>query len=197
MNVRFVAALCSAVTAGLLAGCSTTESPTATPAGTAAVPTSDSAQAAPQSAAGRCHTADLRIAVDTTGQTPKPGQQATVFLTMENTSKQACTLYGYPGVHLTNTNKQLDVADWDLPRATYKDPVEKKIAPGESASTAINCILADEKSNQSTLFVPRDIQITPPDETTSATVRWPYAGLSYDGGATHPGTYVFPVGVTP
>jgi hypothetical protein len=36
--------------------------------------------------------------------------------------------------------------------------------------------------------------VTPPNETTSVSLAWPWSPVLLQDGATHPGTYVGPIG---
>ncbi|MEV5597215.1 DUF4232 domain-containing protein, partial [Streptomyces sp. NPDC052496] len=36
--------------------------------------------------------------------------------------------------------------------------------------------------------------VTPPNETTALTLTWPWGPLTHQDGATHPATFVHPIG---
>ncbi|KOG65853.1 flagellar motor protein MotB, partial [Streptomyces griseoflavus] len=38
------------------------------------------------------------------------------------------------------------------------------------------------------------VAVTPPNETTALTLKWPWGPLIHQDGATHPATFVNPIG---
>ncbi|WP_406137475.1 DUF4232 domain-containing protein [Streptomyces sp. NBC_01089] len=152
--------------------------------------------AASSSESSRCHTIDLGYdwggphggAPDMKDATDQ--QVASIKLT--NRGDSTCTLHGFPGVQLVSKTGET----WDLRRSS-DTPSTMTLHPGESTAS-INIMLlaipADSKDTKP--FVPSKVLITPPNETTHVTLDWPYGGAILDqSGATHPGTFVSPVGV--
>jgi hypothetical protein len=146
--------------------------PAASPAGAAAGPS-------------RCRTAGLAVTLGAP-QGPAGGQQ-TMSVTFTNTSAAACSLYGFPGVNLVAGRIQ-----WALERQS-RIPRHVVLAPGGHARSTLT--LLRWTAGDGTSFAPTQVYVTPPDETTYAAVAWP-AGvvLIRQDEATHPGTFIGPVG---
>ncbi|MEU7185465.1 DUF4232 domain-containing protein, partial [Streptomyces sp. NPDC045470] len=66
------------------------------------------------------------------------------------------------------------------------------LAPGESTDFTLNLGTAQENAEDS--WLPRTVTVTPPDETTSLTLKWPWGPLVDQRSATHPATFVNPIG---
>ncbi|NDZ79911.1 DUF4232 domain-containing protein [Streptomyces sp. SID10853] len=151
---------------------------------------------APSSESSRCHTIDLGYdwggphggAPDMKDSTDQ--QVASIKLT--NRGDSTCTLHGFPGVRLVSKTGEA----WDLRRSS-DTPSTMTLHPGEStASISIMLLAIPADSKDTKPFVPSKVLITPPNETTHVTLDWPYGGAILDqSGATHPGTFVSPVGV--
>ncbi|MEV0846362.1 DUF4232 domain-containing protein [Streptomyces sp. NPDC049954] len=147
------------------------------------------------STTSRCHTNELgytwggphggRPDMNTTYQ-----QQVTIRLT--NKSTHTCTLRGYPGVQLVSTTGET----WDLLRSSDM-PSTLTLKPGDDTAMVSMSILPAQKNDPDVKpFVPAQILLTPPNETTHATLAWPYGGAILDqSGASRPGTFVNPVGI--
>lgn len=161
----------------------------------ASVPGSAPAPAS-ASESSRCHTIDLGYdwggphggAPDMKDATDQ--QVASIKLT--NRGDSTCTLRGFPGVQLVSKTGET----WDLRRSS-DTPSTMTLHPGEStASISIMLLAIPADSKDTKPFVPSKVLITPPNETTHVTLDWPYGGAILDqSGATHPGTFVSPVGV--
>ncbi|HEX5291800.1 MAG TPA: DUF4232 domain-containing protein [Streptosporangiaceae bacterium] len=154
---------------------------TATPAGAAVT-----APAATPAAGGRCHTAGLSVTLG--APQGQPGTQRTVSVVFTNTSGASCTMYGYPGVNLVQATSD----QWSLVRQSA--PVRTvALAPGASAHATLT-FYQWSASVPNVKFAPARLLVTPPDETSSATVGWlPGIIVVRQDGATHPLTYIGPV----
>ncbi|QHC27521.1 DUF4232 domain-containing protein [Streptomyces sp. HF10] len=158
----------------------------------AAVPAS-AAPAAPT----RCHTADLKAGFATGGDAkPDMGQtkkQTQAFIWFTNKSNHACTLTGFAGVDMVGAQKT--DGTWSLVRSAKKPP-KMTLQQGSTVDFSITLLPVAKSTAQKEKFVPAKFLVTPPDETTHFTLDWPFGGqiLKQDG-ATHPGTYINPVGL--
>ncbi|MEU3031584.1 DUF4232 domain-containing protein [Streptomyces incarnatus] len=158
----------------------------------AAVPAS-AAPAAPT----RCHTADLKAGFATGGDaTPDMGQtekQTQAYIWFTNKSNHACTLTGFAGVDMVGAQKT--DGTWSLMRSAKKPP-RMTLQQGSTVDFSITLLPVAKSTAQKEKFVPAKFLVTPPDETTHFTLDWPFGGqiLKQDG-ATHPGTYINPVGL--
>jgi Protein of unknown function (DUF4232) len=153
-------------------------------AASATAPASGSAGVA---AAGppRCHTASLAVTLGAP-QGPAGGQQ-TMTLTFTNTSAAACSMYGFPGVNLVAGGIQ-----WALERQS-QPPRQIVLPPGGHSGSTLT--LLRWETGDGTSFAPTKAYVTPPDETTYATLAWPSGVvLIRQDEATHPGTFIGPVG---
>ncbi|MEU6479245.1 DUF4232 domain-containing protein [Streptomyces sp. NPDC047017] len=160
----------------------------------AAVP----ATAAPAKAGPtRCHTADLKAGF-ATGEDAKPEMEQTkkqtqAYIWFTNQSKRTCSLSGFAGVDLVGAQKT--DGTWSLARSSKK-PEKMVLEPGSTVDFSITLLPVARSTPQKEKFVPATFLVTPPDETTHYTLKWPFGGqiLKQDG-ATHPGTYLNPVGL--
>ncbi|MBO3675314.1 DUF4232 domain-containing protein [Streptomyces sp. NEAU-YJ-81] len=144
-----------------------------------------------QSGVQRCHTSGLKAAFATGGDaTPDPnaGGSTTTSIVLTNTSGSTCKIGGFPGVDL---NTEHGSADWSLQRSSAKYS-SITLNPGDSTDFTINLALAGENDENS--WTPAFAVITPPNETSSLTLDWPWGGLVDQRGATHPATFVNPIG---
>jgi hypothetical protein len=144
------------------------------------------APAATPAAGGRCHTAGLSVTLG--APQGQPGTQRTVSVVFTNTFGASCTMYGYPGVNLVQATSD----QWSLVRQSA--PVRTvALAPGASAHATLT-FYQWSASVPNVKFVPARLLVTPPDETSSATVGWlPGIIVVRQDGATHPLTYIGPV----
>ncbi|MDX3747406.1 DUF4232 domain-containing protein [Streptomyces sp. AK08-02] len=178
MNTKLAAVALAAVVAGGYA--------------VTAVPASAATKAAPT----RCHTADLKAGFATGGDAaPEMGQateQTQAFIWFTNKSSRTCTLSGFPGVDMVGA--QSTDGTWSLARSAKK-PVKITLEKGDTVDFSINLLPVAGSTPKTEKFVPKTFLVTPPNETTHFTLTWPFGGqiLKQDG-ATHPGTYVNPIG---
>ncbi|MFI1069607.1 DUF4232 domain-containing protein [Streptomyces puniciscabiei] len=166
-------------------------------AGTAAAAVPASAAPAKAAAPARCHTADLKAGF-ATGDDAKPemGQakkQTQAYIWFTNRSKHTCTLSGFAGVDMIGAQKT--DGTWSLARSSKK-PEKITLGQGDTVDFSITLLPVAKSTSQKEKFVPAKFLVTPPNETTHFTLKWPFGGqiLKQDG-ATHPGTYVNPVGM--
>lgn len=165
-------------------------------AGTAAAAVPASAASA-KAAPARCHTADLKAGF-ATGDDAKPemGQtrkQTEAYVWFTNRSNHTCTLSGFAGVDMVGAQKT--DGTWSLARSAKK-PEKIALGKGETVDFSITLLPVAGSTPQKEKFVPAKFLVTPPNETTHFTLKWPFGGqiLKQDG-ATRPGTYVNPIGM--
>ncbi|MEU9452725.1 DUF4232 domain-containing protein [Streptomyces sp. NPDC048277] len=116
---------------------------------------------------------------------PSAGQQQSVAIALTNKSGHTCTMYGFPGVDLVNSGTQ-----WSLQR-TNATPQRVTLANGAAAHFVITYLKSDDAG---TAFRPSTVVITAPNQRTSYDIPWQGGPIVLQDGATHPGTYVGPVG---
>ncbi|MER7837356.1 DUF4232 domain-containing protein [Streptomyces sp. NPDC096040] len=114
------------------------------------------------------------------------GDQRHAVVALTNKSGHTCTIYGFPGVDLVNSGQQ-----WSLQR-TDAGPKRVTLASGASANFTITYLAA--KQGDSTAFTPTTVVITAPNQRTSYDLPWHGGAVVLQDGATHPGTFVGPVG---
>ncbi|MYR64333.1 DUF4232 domain-containing protein, partial [Streptomyces sp. SID625] len=160
----------------------------------AAVP----ASAAPAAARPtRCHTADLEAGFatgeDATPEMKQTDKQTQAHIWFTNRSKRACTLSGFAGVDMVGAQKT--DGTWSLVRSSAK-PVKTTLERGDTVDFSITLLPVAASTPRKEKFVPATFLVTPPDETRHFTLKWPFGGqiLKQDG-ATHPATYLNPVGL--
>lgn len=144
----------------------------------------------------RCHTDELRYTWGGPhGGAPDMDDQddpqiASVRLT--NNGERTCNLHGFPGVRLISESGET----WDL-RRSGDQPSTLTLKPGEdTAMVSMNLVAVPKDIKDTKPFIPSKVLITPPNETTHVTLKWPYGGAILDqSGATRPGTFVNPIGV--
>ncbi|MDX3067484.1 DUF4232 domain-containing protein [Streptomyces sp. ND04-05B] len=164
-------------------------------AGTAAtaLPASAAAEAAPT----RCHTADLKAGFATGGDAaPEMGQsekQTQAYIWFTNQSERTCTLSGFAGVDMVGA--QTTDGTWSLVRSS-RTPSKLTLEPGGTVDFSITLLPVAASTPKAEKFVPAKFVVTPPNETKSFTLKWPFGGqiLKQDG-ATHPGTFLDPIGL--
>jgi hypothetical protein len=142
-------------------------------------------------ASERCHTSGLKAAFATGGDAapdPNASGSTTTSVLLTNKGSRACVLGGFPGVDLKTEN---DGETWSLQRSSAKHG-SIKLAPGETTEFTINLVLAEEGADD--FWMPAYAVITPPNETTSLRLDWPWGAPVDQRGATHPGTFVNPIG---
>ncbi|MDJ1135832.1 DUF4232 domain-containing protein [Streptomyces iconiensis] len=144
----------------------------------------------------RCHTGELTAGWGSEGG-GRPDmdsvEQQTVTMSLKNSSKRTCTLHGFPGVSMENT---LDAKHpMDLRRSASK-PVTVTLKPGTHTSFTMRILPVPKGQTGVKKVAPGRVLVTPPDEKAHFTLKWPYGGAIQDqSGATHPGTFVNPIGV--
>ncbi|MFH9420115.1 DUF4232 domain-containing protein [Streptomyces sp. NPDC017529] len=139
----------------------------------------------------RCHTSDLKAAF-ATGEdaTPDPnaGGSTTTSIVLTNKSGRTCKIGGFAGVDL---KPDAGGPVWSLARSSAQHG-SITLGPGDSTDFTLN--LGTAKENDEGSWKPATVAVTPPNETTSLTLNWPWGPLVDQRGATHPATYVNPIG---
>jgi hypothetical protein len=115
-------------------------------------------------------------------------EQMKLPLTMTNSGAAACLLRGYPGARLQGQDSQA----WDLMRSgdEVKDVKDVQLAPG-GTTTAYLTYLPEKGDNRWDVVT---LVVTPPNTDDSQTFRWPGGSVLRQDAATHPATYIGPVG---
>ncbi|MFC0601807.1 DUF4232 domain-containing protein [Streptomyces palmae] len=142
----------------------------------------------------RCHTDNLEAAF-ATGEDALPvpnengggGTTASIVLTNKGTS--SCRIGGFPGVDLTSINGG---ERWSLTRSSQKWS-SMELEAGQSTSFDLNLLLTEEDEG---FYQPAWVEITPPNETKALKIEWPWEEYTLvdQRSATHPGTFVNPIG---
>ncbi|WP_344073760.1 DUF4232 domain-containing protein [Streptomyces crystallinus] len=135
---------------------------------------------------GRCRTAGLGFAIVPASRAKNPNLQYALTVTLTNKGATTCVLNGYPGVDLVGP------LTWSLVRQTAERPHRVTVRPGATTTFTIYYLPYTQGSGNE--FRPTRMVVTPPGETHSHTLRWPVGSILLQDGATHPGTYVSPVG---
>jgi Protein of unknown function (DUF4232) len=170
-------------------GAATTGTGTSTDSGAR---TGASGTAGGSASGNRCHTGDLGYSWATGGDAVPDGdstkqQQAHVML--KNTSGHTCSMHGFPGVDLVNSGQQ-----WSL-RRTSQSPTTLTLHPGDTTQFTVTFLPWNAEGNAaSNNFAPTTLVITPPNETTSYDIPWRWGHVLLQDGATHPGTFISPIG---
>ncbi|MFI9230812.1 DUF4232 domain-containing protein [Streptomyces rimosus] len=139
----------------------------------------------------RCHTSDLQAAF-ATGHDARPvpdasGETATSIV-LTNKNNRTCTIGGFPGVDL---RPDAGGPNWSLARSSAEHG-SITLGPGDSTDFTLNLAMA--KNNEEDSWKPQTVAVTPPNETTALTLKWPWGPLIHQDGATHPTTFVNPIG---
>ncbi len=141
---------------------------------------------------GRCHTDDIAFSWATGGDAlpdPHSTDQQSAFVMLKNRSAHTCVLHGFPGVDLVNSGMK-----WSLTRSSQK-PDSISLGPGDSTQFTVTYLPWSAEGNAaSNNFAATTLVITLPDETVSYDLPWRWGHVLLQDGATHPGTYVSPVG---
>ncbi|MDF9816944.1 DUF4232 domain-containing protein [Streptomyces sp. SPB162] len=141
----------------------------------------------------RCHTADLKAGFDAAGgaapdMTSTHQTRASVYFT--NISRHTCSLIGFPGVDIVG-DRATD-GTWSLTRSSAS-PTKILLKPSNTTSFSITLLPTTAPAAES--FQPAIVRITPPDEKTQFSLKWPWGGsITRQDAATHPGTFVNPMG---
>lgn len=146
---------------------------------------------APAPAGARCHTDQLTLTVTGPSVTPTQQYQASVVLT--NISAAPCTLRGFPGVELIGPASNGSTTYDPVRQVEAPSPV--LVGPGLNAVAALTAVPGPDLCDAGTAWVPYDLHVTPPDETTYLDAPWamPASVDNCQGGATHPGTFIGPL----
>ncbi|MGW5939917.1 DUF4232 domain-containing protein [Streptomyces celluloflavus] len=139
----------------------------------------------------RCHTSGLRAAF-AMGEdaTPDPNASGatTTSIVLTNKGSRTCVIGGFPGVDLKPDNGG---TSWSLRRSSAKHG-SITLRPGDSTDFTINLGLTENNAEGS--WKPASVTVTPPNETTSLTLAWPWGPLIDQQAATHTATFVNPIG---
>ncbi|MCZ1010130.1 DUF4232 domain-containing protein [Streptomyces lydicus] len=118
---------------------------------------------------------------------PDAGGATTTSIVLTNKGGSACKIGGFPGVDLKSENGG---ERWSLARSSKKFS-SITLQPGDSTDFTINVAMTKEETG---FYQPAFADVTPPNETTSLTVEWPWGTLVDQRSATHPATFVNPIG---
>ncbi|AGP59452.1 DUF4232 domain-containing protein [Streptomyces rapamycinicus] len=140
----------------------------------------------------RCRTENLEAAF-ATGEDALPDRggegTTTASIVLMNKGSYSCKLGGFPGVDLTSINGG---ERWSLARSSQKwSSVE--VEAGQSTEFTLNLAFTKEDEG---FYQPAWVEITPPNETKALKIEWPWETdtLVDQRSATHPGTFVNPIG---
>ncbi|PNG93870.1 DUF4232 domain-containing protein [Streptomyces malaysiensis] len=142
----------------------------------------------------RCHTENLEAAF-ATGEDALPVPEGdadgstTATIVLTNKGSYSCKLGGFPGVDLTSVNGG---QRWSLVRSSQKWS-SMEVEAGQSTEFTLNLAFTKEEEG---FYQPAWVEITPPNETEALKIEWPWEGdtLVDQRSATHPGTFVNPIG---
>ncbi|MFD7167114.1 DUF4232 domain-containing protein [Streptomyces violascens] len=134
-----------------------------------------------------CLTSQLAFAVAPGSGAQSQGSQGAVTITLTNKGAKSCAMKGYPGVDLVG-----GATKWSLTRGTAETPKTVTVRPNATTTFTIFYLPFSKGDGQE--FKPKSIVITPPNETHSHTLPWDFSSVLLQDGATHPGTYISPVG---
>ncbi|MFF2406982.1 DUF4232 domain-containing protein [Streptomyces sp. NPDC058092] len=152
-----------------------------------------SAPSAPVSGS-RCHTPELTagFGADGGGIPDMKANQTVAAVRLENVGSGTCTLKGFPGVDIQDNMKAGHVVS--LPRSS-KAAAEVTLKPGAYTGFLITLLPADATTSKSQRIEPGMLIVTPPNEKEHIQLKWPFGGeILNQEGATHPGTFVDPIG---
>ncbi|MEU8912069.1 DUF4232 domain-containing protein [Streptomyces nigrescens] len=138
----------------------------------------------------RCHASGLKASFATGDDAvpdPNAGGSTTTSIVLTNKGSRTCVIGGFPGVDLKSENGG---ERWSLARSSKKFS-SITLKPGDSTDFTINLALTKEEEG---FYQPAYADITPPNETTALTLKWPWGTLVDQRAATHPATFVNPIG---
>jgi hypothetical protein len=121
-----------------------------------------------KSSPSRCHTSELAV---TTGPVGAAAGNISASFVLTNTSKVACTLFGYPGFSLLDSQGQRMIGDVHRgasPVFPAINPTHIVLAPRKSASFSVG--YSDVPTGSDVCRTSVSVLITPPDETTQLTI---------------------------
>ncbi len=130
-----------------------------------------------------CQVSQLRIAV--AGQGGAAGTQEITF-SLTNTSSATCSTYGYPGMLLVSTTgAALPTTVVRGGGLTFENiaPATVTLAPGQTAY--FNLGFSDVQTNTTTCSSAHTAEVTPPTNTTHATVDVALGIYACDNGTLH------------
>lgn len=106
-----------------------------------------------------------------------------------NKGSYSCKLGGFPGVDLTSINGG---ERWSLVRSSQKWS-SLEVEAGQSTEFTLSLAFTGEEEG---FYQPAWVEITPPNQTKALKIEWPWESDSLvdQRGATHPGTFVNPIG---
>lgn len=134
----------------------------------------------------RCHTQDLTLSFATGGDAAPDvtsDQQQTTEIAVHNRSGHTCLTGGFPGLDLNGGS-----TNWSLPRQSAH---YSTIALHSGDTTDFQITFQPEPKGK---WTPKTVTVTPPNETTHVTLAWPWGPVLLQDGATHPVSYVGPIG---
>ncbi|MFI6683937.1 DUF4232 domain-containing protein [Streptomyces sp. NPDC050485] len=149
----------------------------------------------PSRRATRClpHT-PIPVGTDGGGVPDKKGSQtqAAVWLKNVGSRSRSCTLQGFPGVDIQDNLTAGHTVS--LPRSS-KAATEVTLKPGAHTSFLFTLLPAEGGTPAAQRVEPGMLIVTPPSEKQHFQLTWPYGGeILNQEGATHPGSYVKPIG---
>lgn len=128
---------------------------------------------------GRCHTGDLTASL--TGEGAATAHLGTHVL-LTNTSDTPCRMFGYGGAELLDANGNPTMPT-RLDRTPNPGPRLFTLAPGQSAAKMLYWQYTDDPGAPTGQCEPNPaiILVTPPDETASLRLPWPYGPVCNQG----------------
>ncbi|WP_217143465.1 DUF4232 domain-containing protein [Streptomyces sp. AC627_RSS907] len=172
-------------TAGPDSGTTTAPAVGTTPGDT---PGSASASASAR-ADGRCHTSHLRAAV---GRADPGAGQRNFPVVLTNTSKNTCTLHGYPGAAFVDASGRQLGPD---PERAPASPRTVTLAPGKSAWAGLS--FSSPQISGARTATPAALLVTPPDERDPLEVKWTAGEVPVGGNASSVSVTVLDAGTGP
>jgi Protein of unknown function (DUF4232) len=130
-----------------------------------------------------CQVSDLRIA--TTGQGGAAGTQEVTF-SLTNTSTTSCPTYGYPGMLLVRTTgAALPTTVIRGGSLTFEDIAPTHVTLGPGLTAYFNLGFTDVQTATTTCSSTHTVEVTPPTNTTHATVNVGLGIDACDNGTLH------------
>jgi hypothetical protein len=130
----------------------------------------------------RCHTGGLAVSARALGAAA--GNHYAV-VTLTNTTRATCRVYGYPGMQL------LTAAGQRLPTTVVRDkssaPVLVSLAPNAAAFTELHWGAVEGQGDDNTspcTHPPAKSEVTPPDETANKVISWTFGAVCERGTIT-------------
>ncbi|MBD0711967.1 MULTISPECIES: DUF4232 domain-containing protein [unclassified Streptomyces] len=161
------------------------EAPSGTPTAGGTPSGDPGPDAAVSGATGPCRTAGLGFEIAPGSGAQSVGEEGAVIVRLVNKGSAPCTLKGYPGVDLVGATT------WSLPRQTSQKPGLVTLKPGARTTFTITY---QSYGGEGAELTPGSLVVTPPGETHPTKLTWDFSSVLLQDGATHPGSYVGPVG---